>query len=194
MDIGGATAWAVAVTGVAGTLLSALLTQRAADRGRLRELDRAERRRAVHEEEAARRGAYVALNMSARHYLAALSDQLHAIRRGGDAESVRRRLTEARDLHRDVHADAQLRVPNPILDLAGEVNRALNALYGTVRRLDDGDPREGDSPEAAQRTIDALWGRLRFLRGEMRRDLGVSGGERGEGPESADDRSPAGPS
>ncbi|MFE7382814.1 hypothetical protein ACFU9F_20880 [Streptomyces zhihengii] len=185
MDAGGATAWAVAVTGVAGTLFSALLTQRAADRGRLLELDRAERRRAAHEDETARRGAYVALNMSARHYLVALSDQMHAVRRGGDAESVSLRLDEARDHHRDVHAEAQMALPDSILDLAGEVNRGLNALYGTVRRLDDGTPRDSDSPEAAQRMIDAMWAQLRSLRQEMRRDLGVSGADPGEEPGSA---------
>ncbi|MFI8962617.1 hypothetical protein ACIGO8_10905 [Streptomyces sp. NPDC053493] len=180
MDTSGVTAWAVAVIGVAGTLLSAVLTQRAADRGRRRELDRADRRRAARDDEAARRSTYVALNMSARHYLAALTDLVHAIRRADGSEGVRRRLEEARDLHRDVHAEAQMRVPDGILDRAGEVNRALNGLYGMVRRLDEGTPRTGDTPDTAQRRIDELWAELRLLRGEMRDELGVSGSDSGQ--------------
>ncbi|WP_405973381.1 hypothetical protein OG496_31745 [Streptomyces sp. NBC_00988] len=40
MDVSGAGAPIVAIVGVAGTLLSALLTQRAAERGRRREQER----------------------------------------------------------------------------------------------------------------------------------------------------------
>ncbi|MBE9500447.1 MULTISPECIES: hypothetical protein [Streptomyces] len=174
MEIEGATAPVVAVVGVVGTLLSALLTQRAADRSRRREQDRAEelwQRRSQAQE---LRSCYVALNTSARQYLAALTDQLHALGRTEDLASARQRLTEARDLYRDVYAEAQLRVPERVLDVAGDLSRELGAVYGAVRRLDEGAPRDGDSPSAAQRRIDALWGRLRQARREMRAELGVS--------------------
>ncbi|TWV58089.1 hypothetical protein FRZ03_01405 [Streptomyces misionensis] len=174
MDVSGAGAPVVAVVGVVGTLLSALLTQRAAERSRRHEQERAERARARERQASERLACYVALNTAARQYLAALTDQLHALSRTEDPGAVRRRLTEARDVHRDVYAEAQMRLPDPVLVLAGEVTHALGALYGRLRRLDDGVPRPGDSLDAAQAEIDALWERLRELRRGMRADLGAS--------------------
>jgi hypothetical protein len=184
MDIEGAGAPIVAVVGVFGTLLSALLTQRAADRSQRLEQERAERARVRAREAEERRAGYVALNTASRQYLAALTDQLHTLRRTEDAPTVRRRLTQARDVHRDVYAEAQMRLPDPVLDLAGEVTHALGTVYGRLRRLDDGAPRPGDSLDAAQAGIDALWERLRVLRRGMRRDLGA-GGESGAGSADA---------
>ncbi|MFJ9929017.1 hypothetical protein ACIRU5_23660 [Streptomyces misionensis] len=174
MDVGGAGAPVVAVVGVVGTLLSALLTQRAAERSRRHEQERAERARARERQAAQRLACYVALNTAARQYLAALTDQLHALRGTEDSRAVRQRLTEARDVHRDVYAEAQMRLPDPVLALAGEVTHALGTLYGRLRRLDDGVSRPGDSPDTAQAEIDALWERLRELRRGMRADLGAS--------------------
>ncbi|MGW3203809.1 hypothetical protein [Streptomyces sp. NPDC001135] len=175
MDVNDAGAPLVAVVGVVGTLLSALLTQHAAERSRQRERERSERVRARAREAEERRTCYVALNTASRQYLAALTDQLHALSRTEDPRAVRQRLTEARDLHRDVYAEAQMRLPDPVLALAGEVTHALGTLYGRLRRLDDGVPRPGDSLDAAQEEIDALWDRLRALRRGMRADLGASG-------------------
>ncbi|MFG2881610.1 hypothetical protein ACGFYV_04680 [Streptomyces sp. NPDC048297] len=174
MDVGGASGLLVAVVGVVGTLLSALLTQRAADRSRQREQERAEQVRARRGEAQELRSCYVALNTSARQYLAALTDHVHALGHEGDLRSVRQRLTEARDQHRDAYAEAQMRVPERVLELAGGLSRDLGAVYGMVRRLDDGVPRAGDSAAAVQRSIHALWGGLREMRGAMRADLGAS--------------------
>ncbi|GGW43438.1 hypothetical protein GCM10010503_20100 [Streptomyces lucensis JCM 4490] len=174
MDVTGAGAPIVAVVGVVGTLLSALLTQRAAERSRRREQERAERARARARETEERRTCYVALNTASRQYLAALTDLSHALIRAEDPRAERRRLTEARDLHRDVYAEAQMRLPDPVLALAGEVAHALGTVYGRLRRLDDGAPRPGDSLDAAQGEIDVLWERLRELRRGMRADLGAS--------------------
>ncbi|WP_237532309.1 hypothetical protein [Streptomyces sp. SID8352] len=181
MGVDGAGALVVAVVGVIGTLLSALLTQRAAERSRRREQERAERVRERAREIEERRDCYVALNAASRQYLAALTDQLHALGRPEDTEAVRPRLTEARDLHRDVYAEAQMRLPEPVLVPAGEVAHALGALYGRLRRLDDGTPRHGDALDAVPGEIDALWESLRELRRAMRRDLGAPG-EPGAGP------------
>ncbi|MCT9075987.1 hypothetical protein [Streptomyces fulvoviolaceus] len=174
MDVGGATALLVAVAGVVGTLLSALLTQRAADRSRQREQERAEQLRKRRSEAQELRSCYVALNTSARQYLSALTDHLHALGRDEDLRSVRQRLTEARDQHRDAYAEAQMRVPERVLELAGGLSHGLGAVYGMVRRLDDGVPRAGDSPAAVQAGIDALWGGLRAMRRALRADLGAS--------------------
>ncbi|KIX79807.1 hypothetical protein SF12_02250, partial [Streptomyces sp. MBRL 601] len=172
MDVGSVTAVSVAVVGVVGTLLSALLTQRAADRSRQRERERAELARERRGELLEVRTCYVALNTTTRQYLAALTDQVHALRRDGSGP-VRQRLTDARDQHRDVYAEAQLRVPDPVLDLAGQLSRELGTVYGMVKRLDAGAPREGDSVTGAQERIDALWRLLREMRRRMRAELGV---------------------
>ncbi|MET9037697.1 hypothetical protein [Streptomyces mirabilis] len=174
MDVGNATALLVAVVGVVGTLLSALLTQRAADRSRQREQERAEQLRERRSEAQELRSCYVVFNTSARQYLAALTDHLHALGRDEDLRSVRQRLTEARDQHRDAYAEAQMRLPERVLELAGDLSHDLGAVYGMVRRLDDGVPRAGDSPAAMQESIDVLWGGLREMRREMRADLGAS--------------------
>ncbi|MFI2205900.1 hypothetical protein ACH47Z_35035 [Streptomyces sp. NPDC020192] len=180
MDIGGATvSVAVAVVGVVGTLLSALLTQRAAYRSRRRELEHAERVRERRGEARELRACYVALNTAARQYLAALTDQMHALGRDEEARAVRQRLAEARDQYRDAYAQAQMRMPEPVLDLAGDLSRELGALYGMVRRLDEGVPRAGDAPDVARVGIEAQWGRLRRMRREMRAGLGVSGADSG---------------
>lgn len=68
-----------------------------------------------------------------------------------------------------------MRLPDPVLALAGEVTHALGIVYGRLRRLDDGVPRPGDSLDAAQGEIDALWEGLRELRRGMPADLGASG-------------------
>ncbi|WP_251095210.1 hypothetical protein [Streptomyces sp. Caat 7-52] len=173
MDVGDAAAFVVAVVGVVGTLLSALLTQRAADRSRRREQEHAEqvRERRRHAQEL--RACYVALNTSARQYLAALTDQLHALGRDEELRTVRQRLTEARDQYRDVYAEAQMRMPERVLGLTAVLSHDLGAVYGMVRRLDDGTPRAGDSPAAVREAIDELWGRLRRMRREMRAELGA---------------------
>ncbi|MEU0851908.1 hypothetical protein ABZ387_28665 [Streptomyces flaveolus] len=173
MDLGDATALVAAVVGVVGTLLSALLTQRAADRSRQREQERAEAVRERRSEAQELWSCYVALNTAGRQYLAALTDLLHALGRAEELPSVRQRLTGARDQYRDVYAEAQMRLPQRVLAHAGDVSHELGVVYGTVRRLDDGVPRPGDSTAAAQGAIDGLWERLREMRREMRADLGA---------------------
>ncbi|MEU6945227.1 hypothetical protein ABZ957_08320 [Streptomyces sp. NPDC046316] len=196
MDIGVLTALLVAAVGVVGTLMSALLTQRAADRSRQRDLERAGE---VWDRRAEARelwSCYVALNTSGRHYLAALTDLLYALGREAELPSVRKRLTAARDQHREVYAEAQMRLPERVLDCAGAVSHGLGAVYGMVRRLDEGLARPGDSSAAAHDAVESLWVQLRDMRREMRADLGVSRsdhgrrrGEQGEvGAASATDR------
>nr|WP_202437706.1 hypothetical protein [Streptomyces sp. SID5910] len=160
-------------------MLSALLTQRAADRSRQRELERAEELRERRGQVQELRSCYVALNTAGRQYLAALTDQLHALGRADELPAARQRLTGARDQYRDVYAEAQMRLPQRVLAYAGEVSHRLGVVYGMVRRLDDGVPRPGDSPAAAQAGVDALWERLREMRREMRADLGASRADSG---------------
>lgn len=180
MDVGGTSALLVAVVGVVGTLLSALLTQRAADHSRRREQERAEELRERRSQAGELRSCYVALNAATRQYLAALTDQLHALSRAEDLTAARQRLTEARDQYRDVYAEVQLRAPERVLALAAGLSHELGAVYGMARRLDGGVPRAGDTPDAVQLGIDALWSRLRRMRREMREELGASWADFGQ--------------
>ncbi|MEV7280549.1 hypothetical protein [Streptomyces sp. NPDC093111] len=190
MDIGVVTA---ALVGVVGTLMSALLTQRAADRSRRREQQRVEELWERRAEEAELWSCYVALNASGRHYLAALTDQLYALGDELEAPRARQRLADARDQHREVYAEAQMRLPERVLDHAAGVSRGLGGVYGMVRRLDGGLPRPGDSPAAAQEAIAALWSRLRDMRREMRADLGVYRANSGHRPGEAGEVAAAAP-
>ncbi|MGW8351895.1 hypothetical protein [Streptomyces wedmorensis] len=169
----------VAVVGVLGTLLSALLTQRAADRSRRREQERAEEGVERSRQAQELRSCYVALNTAARQYLAVLTDQLHAMGRDEDRGAVRQRLNDARDQYREVYAEAQLQVPERVLELAEEFSHDLGAVYGMARRLDDGVPQGDDSLPAMRACIEALWARLRRMRGEMREELGAFGSNLG---------------
>ncbi|WP_327270180.1 MULTISPECIES: hypothetical protein [unclassified Streptomyces] len=179
MDIGVMTAPLVAVVGVVGTLMSALLTQRAADRSRQREQERTEGAWDRRIEARERWACYVALNISGRHYLAALTDQLHALGHDVELPNVRQRLTDARDDHREAYAEAQLILPDRVLDHAEAVSHGLGMVYGMVRRLDDGTPETADSPSAAHEEIRALWERLRQMRAQMRADLAASRSQSG---------------
>ncbi|MFJ6466560.1 hypothetical protein ACIQM0_37075 [Streptomyces sp. NPDC091387] len=188
MDIDVITAPLVAVVGVVGTLMSALLTQRAADRSQQREQEREDGARNRRIEARELWACYVALNISGRHYLAALTDQLYALGHDAELPNVRQRLTDVRDDHREAYAEAQLILPDRVLDHAEAVSHGLGAVYGMVRRLDDGTPETGDSPSAAHEEIRALWDRLREMRRQMRADLAASRSEcgrwRGEAEES----------
>lgn len=179
MDVGGAATLAAAVCGVVGTLLSALLTQRAADRGRRREQEHAEELRSQRNQTLELRACYVAFNTAARHYLAALTDELFALGRDDELPLARKRLTDARDHYRQVYAEAQIWVPDPVLGLVVGLNRELGSIYGMVRRLDDRAGRPGDSPAAAEADLQWLWTALRGVRREMRRELGVARADSG---------------
>ncbi|MFK8848454.1 hypothetical protein [Streptomyces sp. Ac-502] len=171
----------VGVIGVAGTLFSALLTQRAADRMKRQELEASSRlrseERAVQEMRAIwnmRREIYVALNTAARQYVAALKDMTHAMLLSRGEDEARERLDAARAVHLDHHAEAQLIAPGAVLGVAGSVNREMNQTYGIVKRIDGGNPASEESLEVALARLDEHWELLRVMRHKMRVDLGVS--------------------
>ena len=74
---------------------------------------------------------------------------------------------------RDIVRRAAPRAGERVLELAAGLSHDLGAVYGMVRRLDDGAPHTGDSPAAAWASIDELWGRLRGMRRELRTELGA---------------------
>ncbi|GAB2880976.1 hypothetical protein [Streptomyces mayteni] len=181
-----ATVESLLVTGIAvlGTLISAVLTQRQANRSLSQELNRLDRWRTADRAEQDRRdtvlvhrAAYTALNTAARRYLAALTDQLHALGLGTGIEATTTELHAARAAHADSYAEFQLVAPDPVLAAARAVNHRLNHTYGILMRLTNGTRRPSDSPESAQALITELWTRdLPELRENMRLDLDLPEG------------------
>lgn len=166
----------ITVVAVVGTLVSGLLAQRQANRSVSRELARLEHRSSVE----AHRAGYTALNTAARRYLAALTDQLHALRGDADLDAVTEELRRARAAHADCYAEIQLIAPAAVLVAAQEVNHTLNATYGLLTRLTRATAAPEETPAAAQARITALWETtLPALRRAMRHDLRL------------DDRAPA---
>ncbi|MCZ0982764.1 hypothetical protein O1L60_38180 [Streptomyces diastatochromogenes] len=158
---------------MAGTLGGSLLTQRASERARRREIELVR----DHEE--------VSENWPPAHQLRGAQpgrasvhhgDQpvpaRHAGTRGGEAD--RAELDEAKRTHRDTYSQAQLIVPDDVLSCASAVNKALNRVYGQVKRLDREEPEAGETIATAFSAQAEVWELLKALRTLMRRDLGVA--------------------
>ncbi|GAA2296804.1 hypothetical protein OKJ48_27130 [Streptomyces kunmingensis] len=171
-----------AAVGVGGTLGSAWLVQRRADairREEWRYLERtrvadlsAQRRSGVVE---ARRAAYIAFNAAARHYLASLSDHVHALRLGTEAPQPTFDVIDAaRAEYRQWYAEAQMIVPDEVLTQVRAVNTGIGSVYGVLVRLTHGTAREGEDITAAQSRIKESWRALSLMRAAMRADLGVT--------------------
>ncbi|RKN11429.1 hypothetical protein [Streptomyces radicis] len=162
----------VAVAGVVGTLASGLLAHRGALRAVSVQLTHAERQwRREHEaqdrreEMAARRAVYIALNQSLRQYHAAVYRD-HQARAAGrvEPELTERRAADRRAM-REVYAEAQMTVPDEVMEAAG---RLFHLLERTNRSVESGD-LDG-VPERLARGSEWLY----EVRQVMRRDLGIS--------------------
>ncbi|MFI6371154.1 hypothetical protein [Streptomyces sp. NPDC050546] len=172
MDVG---AVLIAVAGVAGTLGGALLTQRAAEKAKRRELEMAQAIQEVREDRELRRRCYTELHRDARQFCTALSRQLYVLRDRTPGDEDIKSLEAAKDTYRDRWSEALMIAPDAVLTPAGEVNRALNAVYGRVKRLEQGNPRPGESLHAAAVAQHGIWSLIAAAREAMRRDLDVTG-------------------
>jgi hypothetical protein len=171
----------IALVGIAGTLSSALLTQRSANNSKVRELEWADQQRredrtyqAKQAAVEARRTCYVALNIAARLYQTALTNYFVAVRAGAVTDEIRAEVDEIRRDHRARHAEAQMLVPDPVLVAASAVNGNLGNLYGILRRLDLGAPEPGETIEVADEMRARIWDLLAEMRSVMRFDLGIA--------------------
>ncbi|WP_406455352.1 hypothetical protein OH768_19600 [Streptomyces sp. NBC_01622] len=164
------TAMITAVVGVLGTLFAPVLSQRLTARQRAEDAQVAERRRLFEE----RRDAYTAMNRSSRHFHTLLKDALHRIRDGVYTERERDQLEEARREHRDRYAEAQMVVPERVLDASRAVNEVLVAADAAVKRLDRGLTRDGENAEQVMLDLKEAEPRLTAMRRLMRADLGVT--------------------
>ncbi|WP_043679862.1 hypothetical protein [Streptomyces xylophagus] len=164
------TAMITAVVGVLGTLFAPVLSQRLTARQRGEEAQLAEHRRRFEE----RRDAYTAMNRSSRQFHTLLKDALHRLRDSVYTELERDQLEEARRDHRDRYAEAQMVVPERVLDASRAVNEVLADVDAAVKRLDRGLPRDGESAEQVLVDLKEAEPRLAAMRRLMRADLGVT--------------------
>ncbi|MFF0890570.1 hypothetical protein [Streptomyces sp. NPDC003456] len=171
MDVG---AVLIAVAGVAGTLGGALLTQRGADRAKRRELEMSQALQEEREERELRRRCYTELHRDARQFCTAISRHLYVMRdREVGGEDVQA-LEAAKDTYRDRWSEALMIAPDAVIDPARAVNGALNGVYGQVKRLEQGNPRPGETLRSAAEAQHAVWTLIAAAREAMRRDLGIT--------------------
>ncbi|MET9692555.1 hypothetical protein ABZY81_29485 [Streptomyces sp. NPDC006514] len=172
----------IAFLGIVGTLVSGLMTQRLAEKTKLKELDRTERQRAEERQyeservtEETVRACYVMLNTASLDYHSELNNFWYALKASVVTDDLRSRLDDARREHRARFSEAQMRVPDEVLASADDVHRRLSRIYGVLKRLDGGFPprREGESLEQAHAQIVELWDELSEMRRVMRQSIGV---------------------
>ncbi|MEU0133923.1 hypothetical protein ABZ172_07810 [Streptomyces sp. NPDC006296] len=171
MDVG---AVLIAVAGVGGTLGGALLTQRGADRAKRRELRNTRAFEEVREQRVLRRTCYTELHRDARHFSTALSRHLYVLRdRAAEAEDAQA-LEEAKGTYRDRWSEALMIASDSVIPPAHALNEALNSVYGQVKRMEQGNPRPGETLRSAAEAQHSLWALIDTMRESMRRDLGVT--------------------
>ncbi|MEU9603982.1 hypothetical protein [Streptomyces sp. NPDC048057] len=158
-----------AVAGVLGTLFAPLITVRATRRQRAEDLRTEERRRHFDD----RRTAYTAMNRASRHFHTMLKDALHRLRDGVYADEDRLQVEEARREYRDRYAEAQMIVPEAVLDASRELNAVLAGADAVVKRIDRGLAREGEDAARALTDLKAAEPKLTAMRRIMREDLGT---------------------
>jgi hypothetical protein len=163
------TAMITAVVGVLGTLFAPVLSERLTARQRDEEARAAEERRRFEE----RRDAYTAMNRASRQFHTLLKDALHRLRDGVYGDAERDQLEETRRDYRDRYAQAQMIVPERILEASRSVNEVLAGIDAAVKRLDRGVAPEGESAERALLELKEAEPRLSAMRRLMREDLGV---------------------
>jgi type II secretory pathway pseudopilin PulG len=182
----------IAIIGVAGTLTAPLLTQLAASRTKQSELNMQRAVKEVELEESRRdeafkerRAVYVSLHSAARQYLGELRRDLRTLV-GRDLTDVERaELAEARQHFREVYSNAQMILPDRVLDYARSASGALGEAYGKLRRLDarlaPDNPDISTAPDRSEAIEEArifcrtqVYDQIAELRDIMRFDLGVS--------------------
>ncbi|MDJ1131787.1 hypothetical protein [Streptomyces iconiensis] len=159
-----------AVVGVLGTLFAPLISHRMTARQRAEEREDADRFRLFEE----RRAAYTAMNRASRQFSTLLKDALHRLRDDVYTDQERTALEAARLDYRDRYAEAQMIVPERILEASRAVNQVLAHVDAVVKRIDRNLARPGEDAESVRHTLttdgDPLLATMRHL---MREDLGV---------------------
>ncbi|TVL91344.1 hypothetical protein CD790_18370 [Streptomyces sp. SAJ15] len=150
-----------------------LLSQRASERAKRREIELLRGHEEVRESLALRRTCYTELNRDARQFTTALNHHLHVMRERSVEETDREALDDAKRAHRDRYSETQMIAPDEVLVHASAVNQALNKAYGRIKRLERGEPGPGETMSTAAQAQAEIWDLLRAMRTAMRHDLGV---------------------
>jgi len=158
-----------AIVGVLGTLSAPLLSQRISARQSKEKAAADERRRKFEE----RRAAYTAMNRACRDFNTALKDALHRIRDDVYSDSDRAEVENIRRTYRDRYAEAQMTVPERVIDAVRAVNKILAEADAAAKRLDRGIPQKDESPELILAALKDAEPKLTALTYIMRADLGV---------------------
>ncbi|MEE4595333.1 hypothetical protein V2J94_26200 [Streptomyces sp. DSM 41524] len=158
-----------AVVGILGTLFAPLLQQRMTARQRSEDALTEDRRRRFEE----RRAAYTAMNRASRQFHTLLKDALHRLRDDVYADEDRVRLEEARRDYRDRYAEAQMIVPERVLEASRELNTVLAGIDAMAKRIDRGLEHDGETAAGALLELKEAEPRLSAMRRIMREDLGI---------------------
>jgi hypothetical protein len=176
-------ALAIAIVGVLGTLTSALLTQTLSLRAKRLEIDEQRRRQIEQRDEERlrkafedRRAACIALNMEGRRFRQALKNYLFEGEdiRGAELEQARQEFTSR-------YGEAQMILSDTVLKVAGIATGRLAEAYGKVKVAHQSGSAQFTvaDRERVEKFLDQeVASALRQLRHDMRRDLGVSGGDK----------------
>ncbi|WUA62765.1 hypothetical protein OG965_38930 [Streptomyces sp. NBC_00224] len=163
-----------------GTLLAPLATAWVGARSRsqeseLRRLADQDLRR--HEATAAdlerRRATYIALNTSARLWRIRLMEDLNRFphQAGPSPETEEARLSFQNDF-----AQAQMLVPDTVLDAANRVRIALADAYKRFGRLGEASATDDHAGEELRAFLLHMWDEITQMQAVMRKDLGVGSG------------------
>jgi hypothetical protein len=169
----------VAIVGVTGTLASALLTQALSLRAKRLEINEHRQQRLEERDEERwrtqfkdRRDSCIALNTAARRLFRALKNCLFegVDERGGELEQARHEFTSR-------YGEAQMILPDTVLDVASTASGRLAEAYGKVKASQQlGGPQLGISErEKLENFLDLEVGSVLLqLRQSMRKDLGIT--------------------
>ncbi|MEU4954430.1 hypothetical protein [Streptomyces lavendulae] len=185
---------AVAVVGVAGTLMASVLSPRLLARIQSEQFTREQRAAEaqwLREQQVAglarRREAYANVNASFRRYRTHLLNFLWTVHKGAVTEAAREVIEEARRDHHSVFAAAQIVASARVLAELNTMTRTLSETYRRIMCLEEGDPDPDGSFEELKADFTRLWDQWEEMLGAMRADLGVeeSGSGRADAASSA---------
>ncbi len=96
-----------------------------------------------------RRSSYAGLNTAARRYHQQLEAYLRMMTADAITDEERAELAGAREKFRQLYSDAQMILPDNMLDRAASVTASFGEAYGRVKRLEIGKPRRKHSARCA---------------------------------------------
>ncbi|MFF5488954.1 hypothetical protein [Streptomyces virginiae] len=176
-------ALAVAVVGVAGTLIASVLSPRMLARIQAEQFERQQRAadaQWIREQRVAevekRRACYVTANSGYRRHRIELMKYLWLVHKAEVTASARADLEETRHSMHTAFAEAQMVASDAVLRELDAMTVTLAGAYSRTLLLADGDPQPGWSFEEIQTLLLRLGDRWKDMRGIMRADLGVDPG------------------